>query len=131
MITSLKSTLTLESHISDAVKVGTGSTFSEHWNTISAGIESKVGSVVSSIMKDAYPTSVFPQASVAVNSYTCSLAPPQSEMVLNNILVTTTGQTSVPDAVPSHVANAAVFPRPSHSTVISAGAITSGSILSG
>ena len=75
--------------------------------------------------------SVLPHASVAVNFQTCSSAPPQPEMVLNNMLLTVTAQLS--DAVPEvlHVIKSPVFPAPSHSTVISAGGITSGAIRSG
>ena len=97
---------------------------------MSAGIALNVGSIVSSIIKEAYFTSVFPQASVAVNSQTCSSAPPQSEMVLNKILVTVGVQASVAEAVIFQASNAVVLPIPSHSTVMFTGAVNTGSIRS-
>ncbi len=90
-----------------------------------------IGAVVSSIVKFPTPVVSLPQSSVTVNMNVCLSEVPQPEVVLFKMTsVVISPHSSVPETVANHVSSAAVFPAPSHSTVVSAGVLISGAVVS-
>ena len=90
-----------------------------------------VGSVVSSIVNVAEALLLLPQASVAVNiTVALPVAPQRSLRASKSWVIVVALQLSVAEAPARNAAKSAGLPAPSHSTVMSAGAVMLGGVLS-